>query len=94
MTRPSWMAMTMTTVHLLLPDDLHRALRAEAERQKRSANQVLREALEAWLEARRRKILQDAIRGYAEAMAGTPFDLDPDLEAAATKALLADDAGS
>jgi hypothetical protein len=57
-------------------------LKAESEHSRRSANALAREAIEQWLEARRRDRLDQAIREYVDAMAGSGADLDPDLEAA------------
>lgn len=81
----------MRTFHLPLPDHLHDALRAEAADERRPATEILREALEGWLAARRRERLDAEIEAYAREMAGTDHDLDPDLEAAAVEALLAGD---
>lgn len=81
----------MRTFHLPLPDHLHEALRAEASAEHRPATEILRLALEGWLAARRRERLDAEIEAYARDLAGTPFDLDPDLEAAGIDCLLAND---
>lgn len=68
--------------HVPLPDDVYRALQAEAEQTQRPANALAREAIAQWLELRRQARIDQAILAYAEAVAGTPDDLDPALEAA------------
>jgi hypothetical protein len=62
---------------------MYLALRAAAEQTQRPANALAREAIAQWLETQRQARLDQAVQDYAEAMAGTPEDLDPDLEAAA-----------
>jgi hypothetical protein len=51
------------------------------------ATALAREAIRRWLEARRRAGLRDEIAAWAEEEAGTPGDLDEDLEVAAVEAL-------
>ena len=41
-----------------------------------------RYAIESWLREQRKAALHEAIAAYAAKMAGTPADLDPELEAA------------
>jgi predicted transcriptional regulator len=77
--------------HIPLPDDLYRALQAEASNSKKPANAVAREAIAHWLELRRQARIDEAILAYAAAVAGTQHDLDPDLEARSLE-LLEDDA--
>ncbi|MCK6507543.1 hypothetical protein L6R53_29950 [Myxococcota bacterium] len=79
----------MRTFHLPLPDHLYDALRAESAGVRRPATELVREALETWLETRRRERLDAEIEAYARELAGTAMDLDPDLEAAAVDCLLA-----
>jgi predicted transcriptional regulator len=79
----------MRTFHVPLPEHLHEALRAGAGERRRPATQILRQALEDWLAARRRERVAAEIRAYTEAMAGTAVDLDADLEAAGVERLLA-----
>lgn len=79
----------MRTFHVPLPDHMHAALRAEAHEQRRPATDLVRRAIESWLAQRRRERLAEEIRTYAEATAGTVWDLDPDLEAAAAAHLFA-----
>jgi hypothetical protein len=45
---------------------------------------LAREAIDVWLREKARKARQDAIAAYASEVAGTPLDLDPELEAAGT----------
>jgi hypothetical protein len=78
----------MKNFHLPLPEETYADLRAEAERAQVSATAVAREAISAWLVARKRLAKRQAVRTYAAAMAGTPFDVDPLLEAAAIEELL------
>ena len=68
--------------HVPLPEDLYLALQAEAEHAQRPANALAREAITTWVERRRQGRIDQAILAYAEAVAGTTDDLDPDLEAA------------
>ncbi len=84
-TRPS------RNVHVPLPEDLCRALQAEAEHTRRPANALARDAIAHGVELRRHARIDQAILAYAEAVAGTSEDLDPDLEAASLE-LLAHDA--
>ncbi len=82
----------MRTFHLPLPEHLHEELRSEATRGRRPATEILRQALEDWLVIRRRERLAGEIQAYAQAMAGTAFDLDAHLEAVGVELLLADGA--
>lgn len=84
----------MHTFHLPLPDHLHRALRAEAASADRPATELVRQALEQWLVARRRERLAEEIRAYAEDAAGSATDLDLDLEQAGIDTLLAEERAS
>jgi hypothetical protein len=43
---------------------------------------MARYAIESWLRDQRKAALHEAIAVYAAKMAGTPADLDPELEAA------------
>lgn len=75
-------------MHVPLPTDIHTRLKAEAKRSKQPTTAVVRHAIEAWLVEREREALRDAIADYARATAGTPADLDPELENAAADHLL------
>lgn len=78
----------MKNFHVPLSTDLYNRLRALAEQQRRPATELAREAIEAWLEQRRRESLHRVIAEYAEQSAGTEADLDPGLEEAAVEHLL------
>lgn len=85
----SWHTLgSMKNFHLPLPDQTYDLLKAESERTKSPATSLAREAIDQWLRAQRRKATHDAISAYAEEMAGTQFDLDPDLEAAGIEFML------
>jgi len=74
--------------HLPLPDPLYQTLRKEAERLKRPATGLAREAIESWLRRRHRQALHEAISDYAARHAGSDIDLDEELEAASIEHLL------
>ena len=84
---------TLHNVHVPLPTRIHTRLRAEARRSGQPATVLIREAIEAWLVRREKEALHQAISDYAHANAGTPADLDPDLENAAVEHLLDSDRG-
>ena len=69
-------------------EPLHERLRAEATRSGRPATTLAREAIEAWIEERQRHAVHDAIVEYAGEMAGSPADLDEDLEKAGVAHLI------
>lgn len=69
-------------LHVPLPEPLHDRLRAEAKRSGRPATALAREAIEVWIEERQRQAVHDAIAEYAGEMAGSPADLDEELEEA------------
>jgi hypothetical protein len=78
----------MRNFHLPLPDATYTALRAEAKRAKLPATAIAREAISDWLRARRKTVRQKAVTKYATTTAGTQFDMDPTLEAAAIRELI------
>jgi predicted nucleic acid-binding protein len=78
----------MVNFHLPLPPTTYADLRAEAERCQVAATTVAREAIAIGLEAKKKSAKRRAIQEYAEAMAGTQFDLDPALEAAGIEEIL------
>lgn len=61
--------------HLPLPPDLLRALHAEAAESRKPATEVARDALREWLDHRHQARIDQRIREYATAMAGTGDDL-------------------
>ena len=75
-------------MHVPLSTDIHTRLKAEAKRSGQPATVLVREAIETWLAEREKAALHQAITRYAEAVAGTPADLDPDMENAAVEQLL------
>jgi hypothetical protein len=75
----------MKNFHLPLPDHIYTQLRAEAERTHVPATALAREAVDWWLRRQSRKTRRDAVATYAAEMAGTPLDLDTDLESAAIR---------
>jgi predicted DNA-binding protein len=81
-------AKAMRNLHVPLPEPLHDRLRAEAERSGRAATTLAREAIETWIEEHQRRALHDAIVEYAGEMAGSPADLDEQLERASVAHLV------
>ena len=75
-------------MHVPLSTDIHTRLKAEAKRSGQPATVLVREAIETWLVEREKAVLHQAIARYAEAVAGTSADLDPDVENAAVEQLL------
>jgi hypothetical protein len=69
--------------HLPLPEGVYEALRHEASLLRKPATVVAREAIEMWLQERRRTVVREAIAAYAVQHAGSSVDLDPALERAA-----------
>lgn len=78
----------MKNFHLPLPEQAYSDLRAEAKRAQVPATVLAREAIDAWLREQLRKARHDQVAAYAAEMAGTGFDLDPDLEAAGIEHLV------
>jgi hypothetical protein len=72
----------MKNFHLPLPDQVYDQLKTEAQRSRIPATSMARHAIQTWLAARRKAARKQAIAAYAAEMAGTEFDLDPQLEAA------------
>lgn len=78
----------MKNFHLPLPPHTYADLRAASERTQVPATVLAREAIEDWLRRQARQARHDAIAAFAAAAAGTPQDLDPAFESAATEHLL------
>ena len=78
----------LKNLHVPLPVALYELLRAEAERIRRPATQLAREAINHWLLERHRAATYEAIQAYTRETAGTRDDLDPALEAAGVGHLL------
>ena len=79
---------TLHNFHVPLPEEIYSKLREEAERSKRPATALARQAIEDWLRQREKAALRDAIAVYAAEHAGGDVDLDKELEAAAVEHLL------
>jgi predicted DNA-binding protein len=75
--------------HVPLSEDLHDRLRQEAEREGRPSTTLVREAIESWLEARRKTTLDRAVADYAQRWGGSEIDLDEPLVRAAMQHLRA-----
>jgi hypothetical protein len=73
--------------HLPLPDETYQSIRSEAQRRKRPATVLVREVIEQWLARQRAERLHAEISDYAAKHAGTPIDLDLQLEVAGIEAL-------
>ena len=74
----------MKNFHLPLQEEIYSRLRAEAERAQVPTTELARKAIQEWLRLRERRARHNAIAAYADEMAGTKFDLDPELELAGT----------
>jgi hypothetical protein len=75
------------TFELSLPDELHARIRQIARREAKPAQEIVRTAISAGLAVRERRERTRAIGAYARRMAGSPHDLDRDLESAAVENL-------
>jgi len=84
----------MKNFHLPLQEEIYSRLRSEAERAQVPATELAREAVHQWLRQREKRSRHNAIAAYAAEMAGTKFDLDPELERAGIDHLLAQDRGT
>lgn len=78
---------TSRNLHVPLPEETYRRLRDESARSKIPATTLAREAIQFWLEERKRQMLEDEIRAYATTHAGSDGDLDDDLEQASLESL-------
>jgi predicted DNA-binding protein len=74
--------------HIPLPDKTYQELRRAAEEAKRPATQLVRDAIEHWLNEQRKNSLQREIEIYAQEHAGGCFDLDTELEASGVEHML------
>lgn len=73
--------------HVPLPGPVYRRLKATAARQRRPATQLVKQAVEYWLDEQERLAVHEEIAEYAAAVAGSANDFDPVLEAAAVEFL-------
>jgi hypothetical protein len=71
-----------------LPKEVHSKLNEEAKRSNKAAAELARVAIEDWLRKRKKADLDEAIRAYALAEAGSAADLDQELEADSVEDLL------
>lgn len=69
-------------LHVPLSEPLHERLRAEAARSGWPATNLAREAIESYVTECERHAVHEAIVDYASDMAGSPAELDEDLERA------------
>jgi predicted DNA-binding protein len=79
---------TTHNFHVPLPTVVYNRLKSEAQRQHKPATQLVKQAVEYWLEEQERLALHEEIARYAAAAAGTGDDLDVQLEAAGVESLL------
>jgi hypothetical protein len=82
------MATTKANLHVPLSKEMHEKLHEEARRSGQPATEIAREGISLLLKLRRRQAISAEITAYARAMAGSPADLDDDLEAASLEHLL------
>lgn len=73
--------------HVPLPSSVYSRLRSESERQHKPATQLVKQAVEYWLEEQEKLALHEEIARYAGEAAGTCDDLDEQLEAAGVEYL-------
>lgn len=73
--------------HVPLSNDIYSRLRSEAERQRKPATQLVKQAVEYWLEQQEKLALHEEIARYAAQSAGSAGDLDESLEAASLEHL-------
>ena len=85
---------TTRNLHVPLPDLMYTQLRKEAQRSNRPATDIAREAIDRWLVEQQRRLVHESVAEYARCAAGSPEDLDEQLEAAAIDELLTFDAPS
>lgn len=76
--------------HLPLSHELYQRLKIEANTTRKPVTALVRQAISFWLKQRKRASLHKTIASYAATHAGTPVDLDEDLEKAAIEHLLSD----
>jgi len=78
----------MRNFHVPLPDELYTKLREEALRINQPATELARYAIGLWLKAQEKAQLHKALSEFAGEYAGTPLDLDEDLEELSIEYLL------
>lgn len=78
---------TAHNFHLPLPAGIYDRLRSEAARQRKPATQLVKQAVEYWLEEQEKQALHEEIARYAAEVAGTGDDLDETMETASLEHL-------
>ncbi len=73
--------------HLPLSTEIYQQIKSEAKKSKQTVTELMRQAIHSWLIQRKKMSLHKEISQYASQYAGTSFDSDPDLEAAAAENL-------
>jgi predicted DNA-binding protein len=79
---------TAHNFHVPLPSGVYSRLRSEAERQHKPATQLVKQAVEYWLEEQEKLVLHEEIARYAAKIAGSCDDLDEQLEEAGIEHLI------
>ena len=82
------MKIQIHNMHIPLSAELHARLRAEAKRSKQPATVLARTAIEARLIEHEKAQSHQALTEYAQEVAGSPADLDSNLEEVAVEHLL------
>ncbi len=80
--------------HVPLEEGLYKQLRSLAEKEKLPATTLAREAIELWLKQKARQERSRKLAEYATLAAGTPDDLDQELEQASLELLFSEQAHS
>lgn len=78
---------TMKNFHVPLPEQSYLRLKETALRRKKPATQLVKEAVELWLEEQEKLALHEDIARYAAEAAGSGDDLDEALENAGLEQL-------
>jgi len=78
---------TVRNFHVPLPEPMYQRLKRAADIQHRPATQVVKQAIEYWLDEQERLALHEEIGRYAATAAGGNDDLDESLEKAALECL-------
>lgn len=73
--------------HIPLPEHLYLRLKEAAQRQRRPATQLAKQAVEYWLMEQEKLTLHEQIAEYAAKVAGSEADLDEELETASLQHL-------
>ena len=79
--------------HVPLPEPTYLRLKTAARLQKCPATQVVKQAIEHWLDEQERLMVHEQIAEYAAHVAGSSHDLDENLEAATLEYVAAPEEG-